>query len=80
MKVLITGGAGFLGAALANHLAGLGHTVYALDDLSAGERDRLDGGVIFTRGDVPNPVRVSLKLNNMMMKIGKLRYKMNAVT
>ena len=36
MRVLITGGAGFLGAALANRLLGEGHTVLALDDLSAG--------------------------------------------
>ncbi|MGD9375876.1 MAG: NAD-dependent epimerase/dehydratase family protein, partial [Anaerolineae bacterium] len=37
MRMLITGGAGFLGSALANQLAGEGHTVLALDDLSAGD-------------------------------------------
>ena len=51
MHVLITGGAGFLGAALANRLVSQGHHVRVLDDLSAGDRDRLDRRVAFTRGD-----------------------------
>lgn len=58
MKALITGGAGFLGAALANRLAADGHTVYALDDLSSGDREALDARVIFTRGDVKDVPRL----------------------
>jgi len=52
VKVLITGAAGFLGSALANHLAREGHQVRGLDDLSAGEPQALDPSVHFTRGDV----------------------------
>ncbi|GAB4404498.1 MAG: SDR family oxidoreductase [Anaerolineales bacterium] len=52
MRVLITGGAGFLGAALANRLVAEGHHVRVLDDLSAGDPARLDRRVVFTRGDV----------------------------
>lgn len=52
MRCLITGGAGFLGAALANRLVRQGHHVRALDDLSAGDPSRLDSKVLFTRGDV----------------------------
>ncbi len=52
MQVLITGGAGFIGAALANRLVSLGHHVRVLDDLSAGDPAQLDSRVIFTRGDV----------------------------
>jgi len=52
MRFLITGGAGFLGAALANNLVQQGHQVRALDDLSAGDPNRLDPRVLFTRGDV----------------------------
>ncbi len=52
MHFLITGGAGFLGTALANYLVAQGHQVRALDDLSAGEPNALDPRVLFTRGDV----------------------------
>jgi len=52
MRYLITGGAGFLGSALANRLADQGHDVRVLDDLSAGDPARLSPDVTFTRGDV----------------------------
>ena len=52
MRCLITGGAGFIGAALANRLIGKGHHVRVLDDLSAGDLSRLNSQVLFTRGDV----------------------------
>ncbi|MBX7250649.1 MAG: NAD-dependent epimerase/dehydratase family protein [Candidatus Promineofilum sp.] len=54
MRFLVTGGAGFLGATLANRLAADGHTVQALDDLSNGDAARLSQAVAFTRGDVDN--------------------------
>jgi UDP-glucose 4-epimerase len=52
MHFLVTGGAGFLGAALANRLCHDGHQVRVIDDLSAGDPARLDKRVLFTRGDV----------------------------
>ena len=52
MNFLITGAAGFLGAALANHLSKQGHQVRGLDDLSTGESSSLSPDVNFTRGDV----------------------------
>ncbi len=52
MRVLITGGAGFLGSALARRLVADGHQVRVLDDLSAGDSTRLPPEVLFTRGDV----------------------------
>jgi UDP-glucose 4-epimerase len=52
MRFLVTGGAGFLGAVLANHLCRDGHQVRVIDDLSAGDPDRLEDAVLFTRGDV----------------------------
>ena len=52
LKFLITGGAGFLGAALANRLVRYGHMVRVLDDLTSGDPDRLARNVLFTRGDV----------------------------
>ncbi len=52
MRCLVTGGAGFIGTALANRLAESGHHVRALDDLSAGDPAGLHPDVVFTRGDV----------------------------
>jgi UDP-glucose 4-epimerase len=52
MRILITGGAGFIGSALANHLLDLGHRVRVLDDLSAGDPSALESGIAFSRGDV----------------------------
>ncbi|NMC01608.1 MAG: NAD-dependent epimerase/dehydratase family protein, partial [Chloroflexi bacterium] len=52
MRVLVTGGAGFLGSALANALVAGGHEVLALDDLSAGDPARLAPEVLFHRGSV----------------------------
>lgn len=52
MNFLITGGAGFIGTALANHLVNAGHGVRVLDDLSAGDSRGLDPRVVFARGDV----------------------------
>lgn len=52
MNFLITGAAGFLGSALANHLAREGHQVRGLDDLSAGDPKAIYEDVHFTRGDI----------------------------
>ncbi len=58
MKFLVTGGAGFLGSALANHLWEAGHEVRVLDDLSSGDREHLRPGIHFTRGDVNDVPRL----------------------
>ena len=51
-RFLVTGGAGYIGAAVCNRLVELGHFVRALDDLSAGVPERLHPDVVFHRGDV----------------------------
>lgn len=52
MRILITGGAGFIGAHLANALQRGGHYVRVLDDLTSGAPEHLNPGINFTRGDV----------------------------
>jgi len=52
LRYLITGAAGFLGSALANKLAGDGHNVIGIDDLSTGDPNKLGVDIQFTRADV----------------------------
>jgi UDP-glucose 4-epimerase len=65
LRFLITGGAGFLGSALANHLVREGHRVWVLDDLSAGDPASLYKDVSFTRGDVRDIPRLWTLLKGM---------------
>lgn len=57
-RVLVTGGAGFIGSHLATRLAELGHTVRVFDNLSTGNRRNLDhlaGKIDFHEGDLRDP-------------------------
>lgn len=51
-KVLVTGGAGFIGSNCSNLLVQKGYEVIAFDDLSLGIQGNLEAGVQFVRGDV----------------------------
>jgi UDP-glucose 4-epimerase len=52
LKVLVTGGAGFIGSNLVSQLLRDGHHVRVLDDLSSGYRDNLNARAEFVEGDV----------------------------
>jgi len=51
-KILVTGGAGFIGSNFSNIMADKGHDVIAFDDLSLGKTENLTGKVKFVQGDV----------------------------
>ena len=55
MRVLVTGGAGFLGSHLVDSLIARGDEVVVLDDLSRGHREQIDAAVEFVEGDCCNP-------------------------
>jgi UDP-glucose 4-epimerase len=52
MRVLVTGGAGFLGSHIVDALRGRGDDVVALDDLSTGDRANLDPAVPLIVADI----------------------------
>lgn len=52
MKVLVTGGAGFIGSHIIEHALAAGHEVAALDNLSSGKRENLPPGVKLFEADV----------------------------
>ena len=54
MRVVVTGGAGFIGANLCRTLAARGHDAVAFDDLSTGSADNIDG-FEFVEGTILDP-------------------------
>jgi len=52
MRVLLTGGAGFIGSHVAEHLLARGHEVAVVDDLSSGRRENLPEGARFFEADI----------------------------
>ncbi|QVQ49978.1 UDP-glucose 4-epimerase GalE [Spiractinospora alimapuensis] len=52
MRVLVTGGAGYIGSVVTKLLAEAGHDVVVLDDLSTGHADAVPVGVPLVRADV----------------------------
>ncbi|MGH4023555.1 MAG: UDP-glucose 4-epimerase GalE [Pseudonocardiaceae bacterium] len=54
MRLLVTGGAGYVGSVCAARLLEAGHTVVVLDDLSTGHLDAVPSGCRFVEGTVEN--------------------------
>ncbi|WP_435269923.1 UDP-glucose 4-epimerase GalE [Streptomyces sp. 1222.5] len=52
MKYLVTGGAGYVGSVVAQHLLEAGHEVTVLDNLSTGFREGVPAGAAFVEGDI----------------------------
>jgi UDP-glucose 4-epimerase len=52
LKSLVTGGAGFMGSHVADHLIKMGHDVVVLDDLSGGFRENVPSESNFVEGSI----------------------------
>ena len=59
MKVLVSGGAGFIGSHIVDALLREGHAVAVVDDLSSGSRDNLPAGVPLHVADVVDTAAVA---------------------
>jgi UDP-glucose 4-epimerase len=59
MRVLVTGGAGFIGSHLCDALCARGDDVYVVDDLSAGSASRLEKGVALHRQSILDANRLA---------------------
>jgi UDP-glucose 4-epimerase len=60
MKLLVTGGAGYIGSVVAAMALREGHQVAILDDLSTGHADAVPGGAAFTQGQVRDRAQAML--------------------
>ncbi|MGV4981892.1 UDP-glucose 4-epimerase GalE [Streptomyces sp. NRAIS4] len=56
-KYLVTGGAGYVGGVVAQHLLEAGHEVTVLDNLSTGFRESVPAGAVFIEGDIKDAAK-----------------------
>ena len=60
MKLLVTGGAGYIGSVVAAKLVATGHEVTVLDDLSTGFADAVPSGATFIKGTLRADAKAAL--------------------
>lgn len=60
MRVLVTGGAGFIGSHVVDALRASGHETIVIDDLSTGRRSNVAHDVEFVKHDITDPATASL--------------------
>ena len=65
MKVLVTGGAGYIGSVLVNKLIEAGHQVNVLDDLSNGFKENIDKNANFINGSILDDNKLNKALDEV---------------
>jgi len=55
MRLLVTGGAGYIGSVVTAQLLDAGHDVTVLDNLTTGHRDAVPAGAAFVHGGIADP-------------------------
>ncbi len=85
MRILVTGGAGFIGSHLVEYLLGQGHEVLALDNYFTGSKENLlhlrdHPKLEIIRHDVVNPLMVEVEqIYNMACPASPVHYQYNPV-
>ena len=62
MRVVVTGGAGYIGSVVTDQLIDEGHDVLVIDDLSKGHRDAVHEAAAFVQGDLGERTKVAAAL------------------
>jgi len=65
MRVLVTGGAGYIGSVVSEQLVSDGHEVVVYDNLSKGHRDAVVAGARFVEGDLHEAEKLRETLNGI---------------
>ncbi|MCA9492961.1 MAG: UDP-glucose 4-epimerase GalE [Myxococcales bacterium] len=65
MRIVVTGGAGYIGSHAVRAMVRAGHEVRVLDDLSTGHRSAVDPGAHFVQGDLRDPEALDRVLPEM---------------
>jgi UDP-glucuronate decarboxylase len=85
MKILVTGGAGFIGSHLCERLLGEGHQVYCLDNFFTGRRENVEHLIehhdfTIMRQDVTEPVFIPVdQIYNLACPASPIHYQYNPV-
>ena len=64
MKILVTGGAGYIGSAAVEQLIAAGESVVVLDNLSLGHRAAVHPAAVFVKGDLSNRAEIDGALSD----------------
>ena len=75
MKILVTGGAGYIGSHVVMLLCDEGHDVVVLDDLSLGTKEAVDKRALFIEGSILNNDDLSRSLSGVEIVIHLAAYK-----
>ena len=65
MRVVVTGGAGYIGSVVSEQLVSDGHEVVVYDNLSKGHRDAVVAGARFVQGDLHDAQKLRETLNGI---------------
>ena len=85
MKILVTGGAGFIGSHLCKRLVGEGHEVICLDNLVSGSKNNIasllsDSRFTFIEGDVTEPIDLETdRIYNLACPASPVHYQADPV-
>ncbi len=85
--ILVTGGAGFIGSHLCEHLLGQNHKVVCLDNLFTGSKENIRhllkrGNFEFIKSDIINPFYIGKKVSqiyNLACPASPVHYQFNAI-